>query len=200
MGNGGDGVNVITSRQPPRGELLGQLPLLDYSVQFPRSMTRRQWRGSGYFVKRREEPLYQAWQEEARYYRNEWHPGLVGVYRKDQCETFQEFHTKRQEREASEAASESEWERLSDMTALAKLKSATRRLYLFLHEKAKAAGTDTVITNGGELMSACGIGRNDLKGYREELVQHGLISHRLMAGRQSVIGINALSRATAMSK
>jgi intergrase/recombinase len=184
-------MNVITTPQPTRGQLLTQLPLQDFAVPtFPRSMTRFEWRQAGYHVKQRQEPIYKAWSQEARWYKGEWHAGLVNIYTKDACETVEQYKAAKAEREASEAASKAEWAYLD---GLGVVKAAARRIYVHLFEKAKAANTDTVITNNDELRAACKIRRNDLKAHRDELVQHGFIRHKLTVGRQSKITLLRIS-------
>jgi len=166
----------------------------------PRTMTRREWRQAGYFIKRRQEPIYRVWTPEARYYSNEWHAGMVGIYSQDQCETVEQYWAARAQREASKAATEAEWAMLSGMSVLKTLKAAARRLYTFLHGKAKAAGTDTIITDNTEILAACRIKRNHLKRHRDTLVSLGLIRHRLTKGRQSLVTVNALSRVVTVSE
>lgn len=182
-------MSMITTPQPTRGQLLEQVPLLDFAVPtMPRSMTRPEWRRAGYFVKQRQEPIYKAWQQDARYYGGEWHSGMLGVYTKDQCETFEQYWAAKSEREANEAASTAEW---SKVAGFGHLGAAARRLYAYLVSRAKAENTDTLSINNKELAAACRIGRNDLKACREELSKFGLVLYRLTKGRQALVTLKA---------
>jgi len=197
---------------PTRGELMGVLPLLDGETvpsryktgwTFTNSMTRGEWSKLGYKVRQRQEPTHKELRKYGRYFGGQWHPWYVGVYTGQQAVLVEQYEAEQRQRETDKAtaeqerrareetklATEHEW---SIVQSVAKLKDKVRCIYTYLLDRAKSEVTDTVITNNDELRAECKIKRNDLKGYRDELVDLDMINYRLTAGRQSKITIKAL--------
>jgi len=190
-------VEVCTSYQPTRGELLNQLPLLDYDVpNQPRTMARREWRQLGYVVRQRETPVLSEYREEARYYAASWHGDTVGLYTRDQCVRMEDFV---EERESKKVSNE-EWKTIPPAKDLKRLKPGARRMYVHLYHTAVKAENATVIMDNQRLIVACGIARKSVKSYRDELVSHGLIQHKFVEGKQSAMTVVDLIKRMAIKK
>lgn len=178
---------IITAPQPTWGESTFHLPILDFSVStLPRAMTRREWRQMGFGVKPRQQPVRKEARAEARFFAGRWHGGEIGLFTKKQTTSIAELEARRESKQKQKR----EW---SKITVLNKLTTKARCLYVHLLEKARALEAIFVVTNNGELKSACSVHQKDIKRVREELQNHGLIQHKLIAGRQSKIIINQLA-------